>query len=167
MCMHTEMSVCISDCRNKTNHLMLLHADVLSRAALLAAYWLISGFYLRLSHLTPTTRGVPLELPDSHLVWENENGWATVWWRSHDDWAQYINVTDRDSKSPQQSRERHCGRRQQPQDIKLQSNMIGWCKFIVNTAAGRTIWHTEDTPKTYHLAHLSATADKFWHKYMV
>jgi len=40
----------------------------------------------------------PIEQLGLYLVWENWYGWATIWWRSHNDdsvvWTHYINETD-------------------------------------------------------------------------
>jgi len=35
----------------------------------------------------------PLEVSCSYLVWENLNGWATIWWKSLDDWLSHLGTT--------------------------------------------------------------------------
>jgi len=90
------------------NRLMLVHADVmLSRAALwwmTAIYWpdfvthgrspegrswqhigLIFWLLPKPLPFDALNEEDPFKILGSYLVWENYNGWATIWWRSHGD----------------------------------------------------------------------------------
>jgi len=62
------------------------------------------------------SEGDSLQLPGSYLVWENKNGWATIWLgRMMIDsvvWAQYINVTDRQPRRHSKCRANALRRRQ-------------------------------------------------------
>jgi len=58
--------------------------------------WFIGQIFRHLpTHFTfdALNEGDPLKLSGSYLVWENCNGWATIWWKLHDNWLGRLGTT--------------------------------------------------------------------------